>query len=135
MLSWYYRRAPFFEGYKFRGFRGFWGLPRKLFHQKLVEFYHDTDCRLKRRHQCRFVKMVSSNFPFAKYAALEKRCPMVAICGCHMTILLHSYVNCDTLYGSQLIPLIDCHQSDFYLPCIIYLRITKVCSEDNGNSC
>ena len=28
---------PFFEGYKFRGFRGFLGLPRNLFHRKLTE--------------------------------------------------------------------------------------------------
>ena len=25
-----YRRAPLFEGYKFRGFHGFWGHPRNL---------------------------------------------------------------------------------------------------------
>ena len=36
------------------------------------KFYRDTDCRLKRKHQCRLVKMVSSNFPFTKFVALEK---------------------------------------------------------------
>ena len=37
LLLYNYRRARFFKGYKFCGFRGFWGLPLNLVHQKLVE--------------------------------------------------------------------------------------------------
>ena len=67
----------FMEGYKFCRFRGFWGLPLNLFHRKLRKFYRDTDCRLKRRHQCRFLKIVSSTSfliisPFAKFVAFKK---------------------------------------------------------------
>ena len=60
----------FFEKYNFRRFRGFWGISRNLIYRKLAEIYRDTDCRLKRRHQCRFVKIVSSSFPFTKFVAL-----------------------------------------------------------------
>ena len=31
------------------------------------KFYRDTDCRLKRRHQCRFLKIVSSKWSAAVY--------------------------------------------------------------------
>ena len=37
VLHTYYRRALLFRGRKFRGFRGFLGLPRNLFHRKLTE--------------------------------------------------------------------------------------------------
>ena len=35
------------------------------------------DWRLKRRHQCRFVKMAFMNFSFAKFVALEESCPTI----------------------------------------------------------
>ena len=41
------------------------------------KFYHGTDCRLKRRHQCRLMKIVSLNFSLTKFVALQKRRPTV----------------------------------------------------------
>ena len=43
-----YCRAVFIEGYKFCGFRGFFGLPQICFTKTYWKSYRDMDCRLKR---------------------------------------------------------------------------------------
>ena len=71
-------QSAIFQGLQIRGFSGFWGLLQNIcFTKNQQKFYHDTDCRLKRRYQCRFMKMASSNFSFAKFVVLEKRCSTV----------------------------------------------------------
>ena len=73
------------------------------------KFYHDTDCRLKRKHQCRFVKMVSSDFPFTKFVALKKGTLWFMVCHCiilHILLVLRwdlcgDYVFCKVLLTAE----------------------------------
>ena len=74
-----YHKTPFSRATNFVRFGDFQEI---CFTKNQQEFYCDADCRLKRRQQCRFMKIVSSNFlfsPFAKFVAVEKRHPMVVI--------------------------------------------------------
>ena len=68
----------FFEDYKFCRFCAFWDFHEICFTENQQKFYCGSDCRLKRRHQRRFVKIVSSNFLFSlfvKFVAFSKKAP------------------------------------------------------------
>ena len=86
-----YHRLPFFEGYV--DFVDFGDFHKICFTKNQQKLYRDTDCRLKRKHQCRFMKMVSSNFSFTKFVALEKRRPTVKLYEIPVVIILEKELN------------------------------------------
>ena len=91
-------------------FMDFGDFHKICFTENQQNFYSDMDCRLKRRHQCRFVKMVSLNFTYTNLQPSKKapygscRTVIGQLQSSHRTValLMHFYQSKQFVYSLVL---------------------------------